>query len=276
MPGAPLVADVVRATVLSKAAVRVLHRAEPGHRAAHGGVLMRDAGRLERGQRRPGPVDVIHAPAPEPGAVLLLLGEQVVDGAAHVVLVPGLPGQKLDSVARHVDARRIDDGAEVEKRYVVEPGGIVVLLEGAPAAVPALHGRDPAACALHRSLSRAEVVEPDADDGCVVDVGIEVVVVLEGPAAGLSSGKTDGPVPAGAHFLRDEPLGGPRERGVVGWHARSAQGHDGETGVPDRRLTRFGPESIAVVDHEALPAVDTTAKVRRVGPLPAAGKRGEG
>src|SRR5579862_7983410 len=46
---------------------------------------------------------------------------------------------------------------------------------------------------------------------------------------------------------------------VLGDAARAQREH-GERGVPDRRLTRLGPEAVAVLDHESLPAVDGAAQ----------------
>src|SRR5262245_39596492 len=63
----------VRTDVLAEAAVILLHRVEPPCCLQNRGVIARKSARLERRQRSTGAVDVIHAPAAEPRAVVLLL-----------------------------------------------------------------------------------------------------------------------------------------------------------------------------------------------------------
>src|SRR4051812_7451491 len=77
----------VGADVLAEAAALLLDRVEPGDGAAHGRVVVRDAAGLEPGQRGAGAVDVVHAPAAVPRAVLLLLGEEPLDAALGCVAV---------------------------------------------------------------------------------------------------------------------------------------------------------------------------------------------
>jgi hypothetical protein len=63
----------------------------------------------------------------------------------------------------------------------------------------------------------------ERDDGRVVDVGVEVVLELEGPAAGRELRPAHRPVAAGiGHLLSQEPLGRSDERGMLGPEARVA------------------------------------------------------
>ena len=59
---------------------------------------------------------------------------------------------------------------------------------------------------------------------------------------------------------------------MLGAEAGVAQREHGEAGVPDRRLARLGPQAVALVDREALPALDRAAQ-RLV--LEAVAERGE-
>src|SRR6476659_3438691 len=71
----------IGADVLAEAAALLLDGVEPRDGAAHRGMVVRDAAGLEPGQRGAGAVDVVHAPAAVPRAVLLLLGEEPLDAA---------------------------------------------------------------------------------------------------------------------------------------------------------------------------------------------------
>src|SRR5262245_8821993 len=64
-----LVVELVARPILAPAAVGVLDRDEPDHGLAELGRLMVATGGIERGQHRPGAVDVVYSPAPVPAAV---------------------------------------------------------------------------------------------------------------------------------------------------------------------------------------------------------------
>src|SRR5439155_25421394 len=85
------------------------------------------------------PVDVIHAPAAEPRAVLLLLGEQPVEpggqGRADALLVP----ERLERMGCDVGGRLVRHLAEVADRELVEPECLIVDVERAPAAAAGLY-----------------------------------------------------------------------------------------------------------------------------------------
>ena len=103
------------------------------------------ARRRERGQRGAGAVDVVDAPAAPPRAVGALGAPEVGDaashrriGARHAALDEG-----LDDVGRHVLGGRVDHLAEVAQRELGHDPPVVVDVEGAPAAVRALHREQP-------------------------------------------------------------------------------------------------------------------------------------
>ncbi len=50
-------------------------------------MIRRQADRVQRGKHRPGAVDVVGAPAPEPAALRLLLAQQIVDSGLHPRIV---------------------------------------------------------------------------------------------------------------------------------------------------------------------------------------------
>src|SRR5207244_5198462 len=132
--------------------------------------------------------------------------------------------------------------------------------EGAPAAAARLHPGRPGQPALDCVVAAVAAPEGERHDGCVVDVRIEIVLELEGPAAGGELRPADGPVARNGDLLPDQPVGGAHERRVLGAEAGVPQREHGEPGVPDRRLARLGPEAVALVDREALPALDRTAE----------------
>src|SRR3989304_4752096 len=110
-PGEPFLAALVRAAVLAEAPVLVLVRLDPGDGAPHGRVVGGEAGRRQGGKRGARAVDVVHAPAAEPRAVLLLPAQEVGYAAPDGFRVAGPAGQELDDVGGDVRARRGGDGA---------------------------------------------------------------------------------------------------------------------------------------------------------------------
>ena len=69
----------VAAAALAPAAIRLLARLQPLDGLAHVGLRHVLAGGVQRAQHRPGAVDVVGAPAAEPGAVGFLLAPQIVE-----------------------------------------------------------------------------------------------------------------------------------------------------------------------------------------------------
>src|SRR5262249_40747573 len=81
--GRTLAIAPIRRPVFTPAAVRLLERLEPGHGAADMRRLGAVAEGVERAQHRPRAIDVVGAPAPEPGSVRLLLAKQEVNTGSH-------------------------------------------------------------------------------------------------------------------------------------------------------------------------------------------------
>ena len=159
-----------------------------------------------------------------------------------------------------VGGRLVGDLAEVAERELVEPERLVVRVEGAPAAAARLHPGRPREAAVDGVAPAVAAAQGERDHCGVVDVGIEIVLELEGPAAGRELGAAHGPVAAHGDLLVLEPLGRAHERGVLGAETRVAQRQHGEAGVPDRRLAGLGPEAAALVDDEPFPALDRSAQ----------------
>ena len=94
--------------------------------------------------------------------------------------------QEADAARRDIRGRRIEQRAMIGEGNVVEIVIGVVGIEGAPAAVAALHAHDPFRGSVDGAAiaGAVEAVERHRHHGGVVDIGIMRVGVLEGPAAG--------------------------------------------------------------------------------------------
>src|SRR5438270_121201 len=86
------------------------------------------------------------------------------------------------------------------------------------------------------------------------------VDVVDAPAAGREVAAADRPVPGAAHLLAEQPRCGLLEARVVGRDSGRTQGEHGERRIPDRRLAGLGADAVAVVDEEALPALDRASE----------------
>ena len=123
-----------------------------------------DANRVERAQRRPSAVDIIHAPAAVPTAVGLLRRKQIVQPFFHRFARRGLVSQLAEHrKAARADVRggRVEQRAVIGERNVVEIIVVIVGVERAPAAIAALQALDPFAPAVDRLIEtvRATRVE---------------------------------------------------------------------------------------------------------------------
>src|ERR1700745_1047892 len=98
-------------------------------------MVVRNAACLEAGERGAGAVDVVDTPAAEPGAVLLLLGQEPFEPVLGRVAMNAERPERLEGMRRDVGAGLVRHLAEVAERDLVEPHGLVVDVEGAPAAV---------------------------------------------------------------------------------------------------------------------------------------------
>src|SRR5262249_36631767 len=137
---------VVGLTRLAPAAVPILVRLQPAHGALD--VLLVEAlpDRFEAPEHRPRAVDVVHAPAPEPRAIVPLRAADERQRAAGRLEVAAIPerAHQLESAAGEIFRRRVEQRAVVGERNIVEEELVVVGLEGAPATVGALHAEEPA------------------------------------------------------------------------------------------------------------------------------------
>src|SRR5262249_54955194 len=146
---------VVALAGLAPAAVAVLVALEPADRALHVFVTGIHADGGEPAQHRPGSVDVVHTPAAVPRSVVALGVAQEVDRALRglEVLPVAERAEELEATTRQVFRRWVEQGSVVGEWDVVQVEPVVVGVEGAPAAVGALHAEEPAEPALLRRPS---------------------------------------------------------------------------------------------------------------------------
>src|SRR5580692_10588351 len=132
-PTGPVLGVVVGAHVLAPAAVLVLVLLEPGDGPADLRLARLDARRDQRGNDRAGAVEVVGAPAAEPGPVFLLVLEQPDDASPAGGLVRQPLGREgLDDVRGDVGAWRVDHRPEVAERQLVDELAGVVGVERPP------------------------------------------------------------------------------------------------------------------------------------------------
>jgi hypothetical protein len=113
-------------------------------------------------------------------------------------------------------------------------------VKSCPAAVRALQVDDPLEPSLNRGLEalderRVEAVEREEHGRRVVDVGVELVLELEVPAADRDAGDADLPISGLPHLFRHEPASYVDELTTLWRQPRFAQRVDRERGVPHRR-----------------------------------------
>jgi hypothetical protein len=90
-----------------------------------------------------------------------------------------------------------------------------------------------------RCVTRADAVQPEDHFRRVVHVGVEVVVELEGPAAGSEPRALDRPVSTDTDLLAHHPVDGPSDPWVGAGSAGVAERDEGQGGVPHRGLARL-------------------------------------
>ena len=220
---APLQARIVVGEErLAPTAVLVLTREQPVDAAPNAGAAQVLADVAQRGEREPGAVDVVGAPAPVPAALDLLFLPQERDGAANGRMGRRVThaDQRLDGARGDVDGGRVEHRVVVGERHQLENAAVAVLVERRPTAAPRLHREQPRQSAIERSATpalRLGVAERNAVEqrqhlGGVVAVGVELVGVLEVPAAGLGRRRSC------ASSRRDAA---PRARAASGRRARA-------------------------------------------------------
>src|SRR5439155_18444601 len=97
----------VGADVLAKGSARLLDRVQPGERAADRRMVRGEAAGLEGRHCGSGSVDVVDAPAAEPGPVAFLLGEQPVEAGLERCAVSLLVAKRLEGLRGHVGGRLV-------------------------------------------------------------------------------------------------------------------------------------------------------------------------
>ena len=267
-PGRVLVAE----TALAPSAVGVLHRLEPGDRRAESRARWIDANRAQTRKRRASAVNIVDAPTPPPRAVVLLLALEPSDRAARDRMLGAVAdrGHHLEHPAGQVGTGRVGGrlGVVGEGR-VVEPGRIVVDIEGGETAVLRLHAHHPVRAAADRTLARGGIVgggvrEHHQDDRGVVHVGIPVVEKLEGPAAGLQVGPFNRPIAALQDLMVDQPLRRVAQRRMLRRKAGIDQRLGRERGVPVGRNAGLEENRVALIPDELTRRVERFFDYRMV------------
>src|SRR2546425_10922704 len=248
---------VVTLARLAPPSVRVLVQLQPPHGALDVLVLEALPDGREPPEHGPGPVDVVHAPAPEPRAVVALRAADERQRAARrleVAPVPHRPHQ-LESTTGEIFRRRVEERAVVGEGDVVEVQLVVVRVERGPATVSALHAEEPAEPALlgrSHPFEAAHLLERHQHHRAVVEVGIEVVGVLERPAARLYPPSPCLPVARYEDLAFEQPLGGPAQRWIVGRAPAFEERSHRQRRVPYGRRTWLVGQLFLVLDRERL------------------------
>ncbi len=212
-----------------------------------------------RGQGGAGAVEMVDAPAAEPRAVRLLLGEQPAQAALDGVAV-ALRRQRLERVRGDVGARLVGDLAEVAERDLVEPHRARCRRRTRPSRrrATACRRASRARAAPRRRRRRARAARAGrrprrrCRDRCRSRTRTP-----SHRARGRARGSPSRPSPSPP---REEVLAGTAELRMVGRDAARAQREHRERRVPHGRLARLGTQPVAVLDHEALPALDRLAR----------------
>ena len=222
----------------------------------------RDRG--ERADHAPGPVDVVHPPAAEPGTpwTLRARGGTRAPTATSASSVPRAGGgEHLHDMRRDVLARRVEHRAEVGERQPVHELSRVVLVEGRPRAVARAHRATPS----HRIGDRfrdavrlAGLEQRQHHDRGVVDVRVDVVVEFECPPAAPVERHLHLPVTAARDLLGEHPVDRAAERRVLARKTGLAQREHRPRRVPDRGHARLQAPAVPVVDGEAAQPLETT------------------
>ncbi len=226
----------IGAAVLAPTAIGTLLGQQPIDRAPDHRIGLAHAGGIERGEDRPGTIDVIGSPAAEPRAVRFLLATQIGNAGRERGLIAAELAEQADATRRDIRARRIEQRAVIGEGDVVEIVVGVVDIEGSPAAIAALHADEPFRRAGDRfAIFRSvQPVERQCHHRSIVEIGVMRIGVLERPTAGPKPGPRHGPI-AGeiGHLAAQQPFeAAPRRfaRGTSGLE----QGMRSKPGVPDR------------------------------------------
>ena len=169
-----------------------------------------------------------------------------------IALEPRL-GEERQAAGRHIRRRRVEQRAMIGERNVVQVIMCVIRVERAPAAIFRLHADNPVGGEAQRILIGQWVgpVERHGNNGGIVDVGVEIVAVLEGPAARCDIFCPTGPVAPDIGDLGVAEPGrglvhGLARRRFAGLHERQHR----KTRVPDRRQAGLTPGLVVFFDQE--------------------------
>src|SRR2546426_535337 len=248
---------------LAPTAVAVLPPLEPAHGPLDVLVAEVLADRAEPTEDGPGAVDVVHTPASVPRPVVpLRVAEEVERALRRLELaVVAERAEELEAASRQVLRRGIEQRAVVGERDVVEVEALVVRIERRPASVLPLHAEEPAEAALLREPRRigvepVDLLERHEHHRGVIEVRIEVVVVLERPAARPDVRPFHLPVTRDENLAVDEPLRRAAKRRVRGREAALDQRVDRERGVPHGGRAGLIVELLVRLDRERLDLLD--------------------
>src|SRR6267142_2035661 len=230
---------VIAAQRLAEAAVGLLHGTQPGDGAL--AVIARcQRNGFKCAENSAAAVNVVHAPSAEPAADAGLVLEQesyrALDGG--MLGRPAETAEAFDNAGGDVSGRRIDHGVVVGERNVAEETAVIVAIKRAPAAIAILHAEKPLDAAANGAFHAGRIgifyaLERHENEGGVVDVGIKIVAEFERPAAGLGVFVFDLPVAGAEDLLREHPVRGFDQRGMIGGKAGFLERDHGYTGVPN-------------------------------------------
>ncbi len=158
---------------------------------------------------------------------------------------------------------------------------VVVFVERGPAAVLALHGKNPVNGALHRlalvtAVGMLHAAQTEANHRAVIHVRIELVVELEVPAAGLTFFIFDFPVADGAYLLLQNPVGALHHARIIRRHTRLAKSKNRIRRIPHRRHAGLHAEGVFLFDAELLKFIERANHLRIVQGITQAAQRNDG
>ena len=191
---------VIGEIVLTPTAIAALDALQPGHSPPDRGIVLRDTRGFKAHQYRPGAVNVVGTPPAKPGTVGFLLLTQIGHGAVqHRPEIGALirqPGEEHEASATDISGRRIQQGAVIGERYVIQVVVRVISIEGTPAAALRLHAGDPVAGAP-QGLGEFVAVglqERMSHYRGIIDVRVVGVFELKRPAAPFDMRTADAPI----------------------------------------------------------------------------------
>ncbi len=200
---------------------------------------------------------MVDAPTTEPASFRLLFTPDVVDRIHHqrVGHIFAQATQSFHHVGCDVDTGRIQGFTKVAERDQGHQFFVVVLVEGCPGSIAASHPHHPAQATGDRgrdSLLEFRVVgvaagQHDQGHGGVVDVGVDIVLVLESPAPGFQFGALHFPVAPGFDLLTQQPIDTAVEVLFARADAAIEESQLGQQGVPNGRGASLQESSLRLV-----------------------------